>query len=67
MGTETLLWPMKVSKPKPPPIPELLRPPTKPIEAEEAAMKKARRRRGWQKTIITGELIPETTKKTQLG
>jgi len=47
--------------PEPPPIPEVME------EAGEAAVRKARRRRGYARTIITGALEPPTRKKTVLG
>lgn len=53
--------------PPPPPPPPAAIPEVGPEPAEEAA-KRARRRAGWQRTIITGSLVPETTgKKTKLG
>lgn len=58
--------PKKVSMPpvkpvEPLPTPELM---TEEAKAEEA--RKGRRRRGRAKTIVTGELEPETTAKTRL-
>lgn len=47
--------------PEPPPVPEVME------EAGEAAVRKARRRRGFARTIITGSLQPTTKKKTVLG
>lgn len=48
--------------PAPAPIPDVSE------EAPEEAMKKARRRRGFERTIITGSLAPSPTgKKTTLG
>lgn len=35
--------------------------------AEEGAMKRYRRRKGFEKQIITGELVPESEKKKVLG
>lgn len=49
--------------PEPPPTPE----PEFYEEAEEGEKKKVIRRRGRARTIITGDLEPETTKKTLLG
>jgi len=48
---------------KPPPIP----PVEETEEPEEVAKKKAGRRRGYRRTIITGALTPETGKKQLLG
>lgn len=48
--------------PNPPPIPEVG------PETEDWAQKQARRKQGFSKTIITGELVPMGTgKKTVLG
>ena len=58
------------SKPKPPPMPEVPPPPALPDEspeAEDAAAKRMRSRSGYQKTLITGALTPNTGKKTLLG
>ena len=61
------------SKPKavaPPPLPPPPEPPAAPEvmeEAGEAAVRKARRRRGYAKTIVTGALEPATKKRTLLG
>jgi hypothetical protein len=58
------------SKPKPAPKPIVPPPaplPEVPEEAGEEAIKKARRRSGFQKTILTGSLTPESGKKTVLG
>ena len=50
----------------PPPLPEP--PPIAEVEGAEAAKKKVRRRRGFERTIITGALTPEETgKKRFLG
>jgi len=49
------------SRPKPPPMPRVPAPPPIPQpgdEAADAAMKRARQRGGFRKTIITGELAP---------
>lgn len=48
--------------PPPPPIPEVG------PEVEDWAMKMAKKKRGFSKTIITGELVPMGTgRKTVLG
>jgi len=54
-------------KSKPPPVP-----PPQPIpevgpETEDQAMKRARARSGFKKTVLTGALEPPTTKSTVLG
>lgn len=49
--------------PSPPPMPE----PELYEEAGEFAKKKTRKRRGKRRTIVTGALEPETTKRTLLG
>ncbi len=58
------------SKPKsvkPPPVPAPPAIPEKAPEVGEEAIKKAGRRRGFPKTILTGALTPETGKKKFLG
>ncbi len=57
----------KPSKPKvaPPPAPAPTLMETEPSESE--AVKKERRRSGYQKTLLTGALTPTTGKKTVLG
>lgn len=57
----------KPSKPKPPPPPA---PAPTVMDAEPAgdeAIAKQRRRSGYQKTMLTGALSPNTGKKTTLG
>ena len=53
-----------IVKPKPPkPVPPI---PT--IDADEVGTRARKRRpRGFAETFLTGDLIPETTKKTVLG
>ncbi len=58
------------AKPKPvapPPLPAPTAIPEVAPEAGEAEMRRARRRRGYAKTIITGALEPAARKKTVLG
>lgn len=58
------------SKPKkvmPPPVPEPAPMPEVAPEAGETAIRRARRRKGFAKTIITGALEPPARKKTMLG
>lgn len=52
---------------KPPPLPAPAAIPEVGPEAGETAIKKARRRRGYAKTIVTGALEPPARKKTVLG
>lgn len=53
-------------KVKPPPVPEPE--PLPELMTEEAKEEtNRRRRRGRRKTVITGELVPETEKKRLLG
>lgn len=60
-------------KPKPvapPPLPPEPAPAAIPevgLEVEGAAVRKARRRKGFARTILTGALEPATKKKTLLG
>jgi hypothetical protein len=55
-------------KPKaPPPVPP---PPPVPEAGQtqaDAGMKKARRRSGYEKTLLTGSLSPNSGRKTMLG
>ena len=58
------------SKPKAPPLPDVPPPPALPDDTDEAgdaAARRLRRRSGFQKTILTGSLTPETGKKNLLG
>jgi len=58
------------SKPKTPEMPPVPPPPALPDEAPEAeedAAKRMRRRSGFQSTLLTGSLTPETGKKSLLG
>jgi len=55
----------KTVKPPPPPAPTAV-PDTAP-ETEEQMMKKSRRASGYQKTLLTGALTPNTGKSTLLG
>ena len=58
------------SKPKPPAMPEVPPPPVLPTDADEAGeaeAKRLRRRSGFQKTLLTGALTPQTGKKNLLG
>lgn len=65
----------KPKKPKLPPAPAPPPPPPEPepapekiVETGEGEIKKARRRSGYQRTIITGALVPTGTgKKSVLG
>jgi len=60
--------PKKVAPPPPPEPPPA--PPAAPEvmeEVGEAAVRKARRRKGFARTIITGALEPPARKKTVLG
>ncbi len=50
---------------KPPPVPPIPPVPTVGEEPSEQARKK--RPRGRRETFLTGDLIPETTKKRRLG
>lgn len=52
---------------KPPPVPPPAAIPEVGPEPAEEAVRRARRRRGWQRTIITGSLEPMAKKKTVLG
>ena len=59
-----------MSKPKsvkPPPPPAPVATPEEAPEAEDTAIKRARRSSGYQKQIITGSLAPSTGKKATLG
>lgn len=58
------------SKPKSSSLSPVSQPPPIPDEAPEAgeeAAKRARRRTGFRKTILTGALEPQTTRKQLLG
>lgn len=58
------------SKPKAPAPPKPIAPAAVPeigAETEEMAARRARRRGGFRRTIITGALEPDTGKKTLLG
>ena len=59
------------SKPKSPPVQKVQSPPALPQtgpEVEDFAMREAKRRSGYQKTIVTGALEPvKSQKKTVLG
>jgi len=55
----------KAVKPPPPPPPAAI--PGEAPEAGETAIRRARRRGGFQKTMLTGALSPTTGKKTTLG
>jgi len=57
----------KPKKVAPPPVPPPVAIPEVGEEVEETTMKRARRRRGYAKTIITGSLEPEPKGKTLLG
>lgn len=59
--------PKAVAPPPLPPVPAPAAIPEVTEEAGEAAVRKARRRRGFAKTIVTGALEPATKKKTLLG
>ena len=56
-----------VKPPPPPPLPAPVATQEVATQAGEAAVKRARRRSGFQKTILTGALAPKTGKKTTLG
>ena len=58
------------SKPKQPDMPKVPPPPAIPEvggEVEDAAMKAARRRRGFSSTVLAGTVEPDIKKKTLLG
>ena len=57
----------KPKKVTPPPLPEPAPMPEVTEEVGETAIKRARRRKGYAKTIITGALEPPARKKTILG
>lgn len=60
----------KPKAPKPPPPPPPIAPAPTVMETEkpaEEAVAKERRRSGYRKTILTGELTPSSGKKTVLG
>lgn len=52
---------------KPPKVPDPAPMPVESTEPEDQAVKKARSRSGFQRTMITGGLTPQTGKKTTLG
>lgn len=58
------------SKPKSPTLPPVPPPPPVPViedDTADDAARAAKRRSGFKKTIITGDLEPNTGKKTLLG
>ncbi|KKK49973.1 hypothetical protein LCGC14_3129680 [marine sediment metagenome] len=57
----------KPKKVTPPPVPAPAAIPEVTPEVEDTAKKKARRRKGFARTIITGSLEPTPKKKTILG
>lgn len=57
----------KPKKVTPPPLPPPAAIPEVGLEVEETAVRKARRRKGFARTIITGALEPPARKKTVLG
>ena len=57
----------KPKKVMPPPLPEPIPMPEVSTEVEDTAKKKARRRKGYAKTIIIGSLEPAPKKRTVLG
>lgn len=57
----------KPSKPKLPPIPPAQAIPEVGPEAEDSAIRRARRRSGYFKTILAGALSPASGGKTTLG
>lgn len=59
--------PKKVTPPPLPPVPEPPAMPEAAVEAGETAVKRARRRKGFARTIITGALEPTAKRKTVLG
>jgi len=58
---------MGFSAPKPKPPPPLPDPIPIPEIDEGDAMKKQRKRTGKSSTVLTGDLVPETTGQTVLG
>ena len=59
-----------MSKPravKPPPPPDPIATPVETPEADDSAIKKARRGMGYQKTLLTGNLSPSSGRSTVLG
>lgn len=53
---------------KPPPLPAPVAIPEVEVETEDWAMKRARKRRGFTSTILTGALTPtQTGRRTTLG
>lgn len=57
--------PKKPPPPPPPPPPAAI--PEVAPEAGETAIRRARRRGGFRKTILTGALAPTTGRRTTLG
>lgn len=57
----------KPKKPKPPPLPAPVATPEVSEAAPEDEAKKALRRSGYQRTILTGALTPSTGRSTTLG
>lgn len=57
----------KPKKVTPPPVPPPAAIPEVAEEAGETAIKRARRKKGYAKTIITGSLEPAAKKRTLLG
>jgi hypothetical protein len=55
----------KSVKPPPPPPPQAI--PEVGPETKEFEMRRQRRKSGYARTVITGNLAPETGKKTVLG
>ena len=57
------------SKPKAPPVPKLPPPPTTKDSEQggEYAMKQASSRKGYQRTILTGDMTPDTGMAKKLG
>ena len=55
--------------PKPPPVPPPVPIPTVSPDTEDVALRKQRKMRGFQRTIVTGDLVPSRTPgtKTVLG
>ena len=59
--------PKKVKPPPPPPLPAPVATADVSQQAGETAIRRARRRGGYRKTMLTGALSPTTGKKTTLG
>jgi len=58
---------MTPKMPKPPPVPAPAAIPTVGQETEEQRIRALRRRSGFEKTQIVGNLAPKTGRKTTLG